>query len=143
MYHRARVQVAWSSDGSTLYALVSTDEKSSQLYCWKPGEWLSAATGPELPFPSAVLAGLPGSSEMLVWPFPEPKSTERHGALTVNADGRTRLIPSAAEAQSFVKENQFATVDDAGHLITIAGKRGDQSVRALDLRTGKSTHVYP
>jgi hypothetical protein len=142
-YVRASVQVAWSSDASTLYALVSTDVKSSQLYRWKPGEWSRAAVGPKLPFASAILVGLPGSSEMLVWPSPESQSMATHGALVFDADGRTRLIPSPAEAETFVKENQFATVDEAGRVITIAGKRGNQSIRALDLRTRRSTHVYP
>jgi hypothetical protein len=142
-YVRASVQVAWSSDSSTLYALVSTDEKSSQLYRWKPGEWSRAAVGPEFPFASAILAGLPGSSEMLVWTSPESQSVAVHGALVANADGRTRLIPSPAEAETFVKENQFATVGDAGRIITIAGKRGDRSIRALDLKTGRSTQIYP
>jgi hypothetical protein len=143
MVGAAQVKVAWSSDSSALYALVSTDEKSSRLYRWRPGEPSLAVLGAELPFPTALLTALPGSSEMLVWPSLGPKSVATHGALIVNADGRTRLIPSAAEALAFVNDNQFATVDEAGRLITIAGKQGHQSIRATDLSTGKSLHIYP
>ncbi len=52
-------------------------------------------------------------------------------------------LPSPAEAESFINENQFATVDDAGRVIAISGERGDQSIRALDPRTGRSTQVCP
>ena len=143
MVGAAQVKVAWSSDSSALYALVSIDEKSSRLYRWRPGEPSLAVLGADLPFPTALLTALPGSSEMLVWPSLGPKSVATHGALIVNADGRTRLIPSAAEALAFVNDNHFATVDEAGRLITIAGKQGHQSIRATDLSTGKSLHIYP
>jgi ABC-type transport system involved in multi-copper enzyme maturation permease subunit len=137
------LSLAWSSDGDSLYALVSVDERTSQLYRWRPGAAGLAAVGPALLYPFSALAAVPGSSEMLIWPTPGWKSPATHGAFIIDASGRTRHIPSEAESLEFANRNEFAGFDDAGRLITLAAAPGRPMVEATDLKTGKSARVYP
>ena len=143
MVGTAQVHLAWSSQGSALYALVTVDQKVSQLYRWRPDDPSLAAVGPELPYGSATLAALPRSSEMLVWPYAGWRAPATHGAFTLNANGKTRPVPSATEGLEFANENSFVTIDEAGRLITLAGPPDHQTIRATDLETGKSERVYP
>jgi hypothetical protein len=63
--------------------------------------------------------------------------------LLVDSRGKVRPFPDAARAVEFADENQFVCFDDAGRMITIAGKPGQESLRATDLATGKGQRLYP
>jgi len=143
MVGTAQMHLSWSSQGSALYALVTVDQEVSQLYRWRPDDPSLAAVGPELPYGSAILAALPRSSEMLVWPYAGWRAPATHGAFTLNANGKTRPVPSATEGVELANENSFVTIDEAGRLITLAGPPDHQTIRATDLKTGKSERIYP
>jgi len=143
MVGNVHLSLTWSSDGDSLYALVSADERTSQLSRWRPGAPSFAAVGREHTFPFATLAAVPKSPEMLIWPTPGWKSPAMHGAFIVDANGRTRPTPSEAESLKFANENEFASFDDTGRLITLTGAPNRRMIQATDLTTGKSARVYP
>lgn len=153
------MRVAWSSDSRTLFALVGFEParvprkgrpaKSvgpaphARLLRWHPGEPGLTQIGLDLPYWAATLAAVPGRDEALVWPYPGWHQRARDAVLLVDSRGKVRPFPDAARAVEFADENQFVCFDDAGRMITIAGKPGQESLRATDLATGKGQRLYP